>query len=78
MGIGAALQQARLEAMHRAGVRSVVTNADRPRTIEWYKRYGYREVGKLTKVAPFGDPDVGDWTTLELDLGAYMGRAQAQ
>jgi 3-keto-5-aminohexanoate cleavage enzyme len=79
MGIGAALQEARLRAMHRAGVTTVVTNADRPPTIEWYKRrFGYREVGKLKKLVPFGDPNVDEWTTLELDLAGYMRRAQRQ
>ena len=75
MGIGAQLQEARLDAMRKAGVDTVVTNADRPPTIDWYKRaYGYREVGRLAKVVPFGDPSVGEWTTLELDL--RNGQAQ--
>lgn len=72
-GIGAALQDARLEEMARLGVHTVTTNADRPPTIAWYKRrYGYREVGKLEKLVPFGDPDVSHWTTLELSLRAWV------
>ncbi|MFO7592425.1 MAG: GNAT family N-acetyltransferase [Pseudomonadota bacterium] len=73
LGIGKALQNARLEAMHQLGIQTVITNADRPDTILWYKKhFGYREVGKLKKIAPFSLEDVGHWTTLELDLGQYM------
>ncbi len=76
MGIGAALQRKRLEAMHRVGVKKVVTNADRPATILWYKeRFGYEAVGTLKKVSEFGDPKIDHWTTLELDLDGYMRRA---
>jgi len=72
-GLGRLLQDIRLEAMHRIGVRKVITNADRAETIEWYKRrYGYREVGRLRKVSSFGDPAADHWTTLELDLDAYF------
>ncbi len=68
-GVGAALQRARMEAMAQAGARRVRTNADRPETIEWYKReFGYEEVGRLAKVDRFGDPDVEEWTTLEAPL----------
>ena len=74
-GIGAALQDARLEAMAALGVHTVTTNADRPETIRWYKsRYGYREVGKLLKIHCFGHAEIDEWTTLELDLGGYMLR----
>lgn len=67
--IGEALQRARMEAMARAGARRVRTNADRPPTIAWYKReFGYEEVGRLEKVASFGDPEVDAWTTLEAPL----------
>jgi len=72
-GLGAALQDRRLLAMAEQGVHTVTTNADRPQTIDWYKRrYGYREVGALPKVHEFGLPDVDRWTTLELDLGRWM------
>ncbi|MCW8891643.1 MAG: GNAT family N-acetyltransferase, partial [Sedimenticola sp.] len=72
LGIGKALQNARLDAMHKAGVKTVTTNADRPRTIIWYmKHYGYRQVGTLKKVCSFGLPDVNYWTTIEMDLENY-------
>src|SRR5687768_4113767 len=46
VGAGAALQDMRLREMAALGVHTVITNADRPETIAWYKsRYGYREVG---------------------------------
>ena len=77
-GIGAALQDARLQAMAALGVHTVTTNADRPETIRWYKsRYGYREVGKLPKIHCFGHTEINEWTTLELDLGGYMLRTGA-
>jgi 3-keto-5-aminohexanoate cleavage enzyme len=76
-GIGAALQDERLAEMHRAGVRTVTTNADRPQTIAWYQhRYGYRPIGRLRKLHEFGDPSASHWTTLELDLDRYMGRRE--
>ncbi|MBN1866994.1 GNAT family N-acetyltransferase [Candidatus Sumerlaeota bacterium] len=78
-GVGKALQNTRLEAMHRLGVKKVVTNSDRPATIEWLKKsYGFREVGTLKKLMSFGDPDIDRWTTLELDLVAYMKKADRE
>lgn len=72
-GIGMALQTARIEAMARLGVKTVITNVDRPETIEWYKKhFGYREVGTLKKVHEFGDPAVDRWTTLETDLEDWL------
>jgi ribosomal-protein-alanine N-acetyltransferase len=72
-GAGAALQVERLRAMAERGVHTVTTNADRPETIAWYRaRFGYREVGKLRKIHDFGRSDVAEWTTLELDLAAYL------
>jgi 3-oxoadipate:acetyl-CoA acetyltransferase len=68
-GIGRALQELRMEEMRRAGAIKVITNADRPETIAWYKRhFGYREVGEVAKVREFGLPEVDRWTTLEADL----------
>jgi len=72
-GIGKALQDIRLEAMHKAGMKKVTTNADRSDIIVWYKKhYGYYEVGKLKKIASFGLDRVESWTTLEMDLEHYM------
>ena len=73
MGIGKALQNARLDAMYEAGVRTVQTNADRPETILWYKKhYGYRQIGVLKKICDFSLSDVDHWSTLEMNLEAYM------
>ncbi len=70
-GIGRALQELRMRELTRLGCRSIVTNADLPETIAWYKKhYGYREVGKVAKLHPFGAPDIDEWTTLEADLAA--------
>jgi N-acetylglutamate synthase-like GNAT family acetyltransferase len=68
-GIGRALQELRMRLMRDAGASRVITNADRPETIEWYKRhFGYREVGTVAKTREFGLPDVDHWTTLEAPL----------
>jgi hypothetical protein len=65
----AGLQELRMEKMREAGAKRVITNADRPETIAWYKRhFGYREVGETPKLHEFGLPDVDHWTTLEADL----------
>lgn len=72
-GVGKFLQDARLKAMHELGAKTVITNADRSSTISWYKKnYGYYEIGKLKKVASFGDDAIDSWTTLEMNLENYM------
>lgn len=73
-GIGRALQEARLKQMHELGVKKVITNADRPETIEWYKKnFGYYEIGKLKKIHSFGSDDIDEWTTIEMNLEKYYG-----
>ncbi len=77
LGIGKALQHRRMEVMHQAGVRTLITNADRPDTILWYrKHYGYRPVGTLAKQCAFGLEDVDHWTTLETDLDDYFATCE--
>jgi uncharacterized protein (DUF849 family)/N-acetylglutamate synthase-like GNAT family acetyltransferase len=74
-GIGKALQDRRLEAMYKAGVKKVITNADRSDIILWYKKhYGYREIGRLEKQASFGLDEIRHWTTLEMDLEMHMAQ----
>ena len=69
-GIGRALQELRMELMRDAGATRVITNADRPETVDWYRRnFGYREIGELPKLCEFGLPEVDRWTTLEASLG---------
>ena len=77
LGIGAALQEARVQAMAALGATKITTNADRPQVIAWYKKHwGYREVGTLPKLHSFGDDAVAEWTTLEMDVEAWRaGRA---
>lgn len=73
LGIGKALQVARLEAMHALGAQTVTTNADIPDTIAWYKKhFGYREIGRLKKIHSFGLEHVDHWTTIRMDLDRYM------
>jgi len=72
-GIGKFLQEERLKAMYDLGVKTVITNADRSATIKWYKKnYDYYEIGRIKKVASFGDDSIDSWTTLEMDLEKYM------
>lgn len=69
LGIGARLQEARLEAMRRRGFRRVRTETDRPATIRWYvEKFGYRKIGTSPKKHEFSLPDVDEWTVLELEL----------
>jgi 3-keto-5-aminohexanoate cleavage enzyme len=78
-GLGTRLQTARLHAMAALGAKTVVTNADRPVTIAWYKKnFAYRQTGTVPKAHEFGDPDVHEWTTLEMDLEAWMQRELAE
>lgn len=68
-GIGLALQAKRLQALRALGCEKVITNADRLKTILWYKKhFGYRQVGTIKKIHSFGNPEVDHWTTLEADL----------
>jgi N-acetylglutamate synthase-like GNAT family acetyltransferase len=74
-GIGRTLQHRRLLAMSDLGIETVITNADIPETISWYKKYfGYREIGKVEKIHEFGRPDIDEWTTLQTDLVAWRKR----
>ncbi len=68
-GIGHKLQVKRVEEMESAGATKVVTNADRPESIAWYKKhFCYVEVGTLKKFHEFGKKGVDHWTTLEMDI----------
>jgi ribosomal-protein-alanine N-acetyltransferase len=70
--IGRSLQNACIDVMFSAGIRTIITNADRPETILWYKKhYGYRPVGMLKKLCDFGLSDVDHWITLEMDIDMY-------
>ena len=73
--VGKALQNIRLEAMHKAGVKKITTYADRPEIILWYKKhYGYYQVGTVKKISSHGLDDVDHWTTLEMDLDTYFAK----
>lgn len=68
-GIGEKLQLIRMQAAKSLGCEILITNADRPETINWYKKkFAYKEVGRLKKLHSFGLDDVDEWTTLETDL----------
>jgi len=71
-GIGEQLQLKRMQAARSLGCETMITNADRPETINWYKKkFGYKEVGKLKKLHSFGREDIDEWTTLETDLTIF-------
>ena len=71
-GIGRMLQERRMLSVSKQGIRTLITNADIPETIEWYKRhFGYKEIGKLKKLHEFSRPDIGEWTTLQTDLSEW-------
>jgi N-acetylglutamate synthase-like GNAT family acetyltransferase len=69
LGIGNALQAWRMTELRNRGICTLTTNADRPETIAWYKKYfGYKEIGWLPKEHEFGRADIDRWTTLQTDL----------
>ena len=71
-GIGRALQARRMRALCEQGIKTLITNADIPETIEWYKKhFGYKEIGKLKKIHEFGRPDIDEWITLQTDLSEW-------
>jgi len=71
-GVGRALQVKRMRVLLDQGIRFLLTNADRPETITWYKKhFGYQEIGFLAKEHEFGLPNVHYWTTLKTDLIAW-------
>lgn len=68
-GIGYKLQVKRMEDLYNKGIRTLITNADLPATIEWYKKhFGYKKIGQLKKLHQFGDANSDYWTTLQVDL----------
>jgi ribosomal-protein-alanine N-acetyltransferase len=71
-GIGRLLQEKRMLVLSDKGIKTLVTNADIPETISWYKKnFGYKEKGKLKKLHDFGRSDINEWTTLETDLSEW-------
>jgi N-acetylglutamate synthase-like GNAT family acetyltransferase len=68
-GIGYALQVARIDEMKKRGITRVVTETDRPETIDWYiNKFGYKKVGSHKKKHAFSRTDIDSWTILELEL----------
>ena len=77
-GVGNTLQTIRMIVAYQHGFEFLITNADRPHAIAWYKKnFGYIEIGKLPKEHEFGLPDVHEWTTLKTNLKEwYEGTPQ--
>lgn len=72
-GIGRELQHLRMKTVYEMGAKTMVTNADRPETIVWYKKhFGYKKIGELEKLCSFGLDEVDRWTTLKTDLTSYF------
>jgi ribosomal-protein-alanine N-acetyltransferase len=58
-----------MDAMITLGAKKIITNADLPESISWYKKnFGYKIIGKIKKINEFGNPVIDHWTTLELDV----------
>ncbi len=71
--LGKELQHKRMEAVHKKGCTLLTTNADRPNTINWYKKHFlYTEIASEKKQCSFGLDSVGHWTTLETNLTEYF------
>ncbi len=68
--VGAALQTARQDFLRGRGIKTLYTNADDERVIDWYiRRFGYRPTGKrIPKVEPFGREDKSEWINLKVIL----------
>jgi ribosomal-protein-alanine N-acetyltransferase len=78
-GCGHALQVRRMEELLRRNIKTLTTNADRPETIDWYKKhFGYVSIGTLDKIHPFGHPDIHEWTTLRTDLREWQEARRKQ
>ena len=72
-GIGKDLQHRRMKILYDLGCKTILTNADRPETILWYKKhFGYKEIGTLKKKCSFSLDDVDSWTTIQSDLTEYF------
>ena len=72
LGVGYALQLARLKEMKARGFQRVHTETDREETINWYiKKFGYKIVGTNPKKHDFSLKDVDHWTILKLDLTKF-------
>ena len=72
-GIGKSLQNIRIKAMYKVGIKKVITYTDREETIVWYKKhYNYRQTGRVDKISNHGLENVDYWIKLELDLLEYM------
>jgi ribosomal-protein-alanine N-acetyltransferase len=68
-GVGKALQERRMLEISGKGIKTLITNADVPETITWYKKhFSYEEAGKIKKIHEFGQPEISEWTTLRVDL----------
>lgn len=69
-GIGEALQRRRMDHLRELGIKTLHTNTDDPRVVDWYTRhFGYRLTGStLPKVAPFGRTDQDRWIGLSVAL----------
>jgi ribosomal-protein-alanine N-acetyltransferase len=79
LGLGCKLQERRMLDMLRRGIHTLTTNTDLPATIAWYKKnFGYREVGTLKKYHEFSDPDIDEWTTLQVDLREWDAKRKRE
>lgn len=72
-GIGGALQIERMRELWKKGIKILRTEADRAKTIAWYKKhFGYVEIGRNPKKHNFSLNDVNEWVVLECDLHEFF------
>ncbi len=68
--VGIALHGARQDFLRGRGIKTLYTNADDERVINWYMRhFGYEPTGKrIPKVESFGREDRSEWVNLKVEL----------
>lgn len=70
LGVGHALQRARMDFLRSRGLKYLTTNCDDAAVIDWYCRhFGYEPTGaRVPKTEDFGLADQTEWTTLRCRL----------
>ncbi len=68
--VGIALHGARQDFLRGRGIKTLYTNADDERVINWYMRhFGYEPTGaRIPKVESFGREDKSEWINLKVEL----------
>ena len=74
-GIGYDLHYKRLQTMYLNGINKVITHADRPETILFYKKHFFsKKIGITYKLCDFSLSSEKKWIKLETDLDYFFGK----